>query len=396
MNTETMRDSGVEWLGIIPKGWQLDRLKDLVSLRDEKSTEKSNIENYIELEDLDQGTGRLLSVRSTANVESAVMKFYKNDVLFGKLRPYLRKYYLATFDGKCTGEILAFKPEKIRSDFLLYFIASDGFIEICNAMSYGAKMPRVNYPKQLALLPVCLPSKNEQQAIAQYLDQRCGKLDAIITIKQQQIKTLDALRQSIIYQAVTKGLDAAEPLVDSGVEWLGMVPREWKVTRAKLVASIFIPQRNKPELNDDFGIPWVTMENMDQPVISKTVNFVTVEAQQEAGSRILPKLSVIASCVGTFGVASINEIDVIINQQLQAYIPLRIDAHYLRYLITISNQYFDQVSSQTTIVYVNGEKFGNLPVLLPSRREQSEIVGFLSMETQRLDQLKTNLNRKRP
>ena len=57
-------------------------------------------------------------------------------------------------------------------------------------MSYGAKMPRVNYPKQLALLPVCLPSMEEQKAIAQYLEQRCGKLDAIIAIKQQQINTL--------------------------------------------------------------------------------------------------------------------------------------------------------------------------------------------------------------
>lgn len=90
--------------------------------------------------------------------------------------------------------------------------------------------------------------------------------------------------------------------------------------------------------------------------------------------------------------ASINEVDVIINQQLQAYIPIWVDAYYLRYLITISKQYFEQVSSQTTIVYVNGEKFGNLPVLIPSRREQSEIVDFLSKETQRLDQLKTNLN----
>ncbi len=200
---QAMQDSGVEWIGAIPQGWRLDRLKDIVSLRDEKTTEKSEIEDYLELEDLEQGTGRLLSVRNTENVGSAVMKFYTGDVLFGKLRPYLRKYHLATFDGKCTGEILAFKPEKIEPKFLLYFIASDGFIKVCTAMSYGAKMPRVNYPKQLALLPVCLPSSKEQQRIIDHLDQETQRLTVLKANLNQQISTLEAYKKSLIYECVT-------------------------------------------------------------------------------------------------------------------------------------------------------------------------------------------------
>jgi restriction endonuclease S subunit len=196
-------DSGVEWLGEIPKGWRLDRLKDIVSLRDEKSTEKSDAEDYLELEDLEQGTGRLLSIRNTLEVGSAVMKFYKNDVLFGKLRPYLQKYYLAKFDGKCTGEILAFKPERITPEFLLYFIATDGFIKICTAMSYGVKMPRVNYPKQLASLPVCLPKVPEQQAIADYLDQETQRLEQLKANLTQQIGVLLDYKKSLIYECVT-------------------------------------------------------------------------------------------------------------------------------------------------------------------------------------------------
>ena len=71
-----MQGSGVEWIGDIPQGWKLDRLKDMVNLRNEKTTEKNDVEDYLELEDLEQGTGRLLSVRSTMNVESAVMSNY--------------------------------------------------------------------------------------------------------------------------------------------------------------------------------------------------------------------------------------------------------------------------------------------------------------------------------
>jgi type I restriction enzyme S subunit len=398
MDNEAMRDSGVEWIGATPISWQVKRIKRFATIKrgasprpidDTKYFDDNGEFAWVRIADV-SASGRYLEQTTQILSDlgaSLSVKQYPNDLIISIAgtvgKPIITKIKCCIHDG-----FIWFENPIFNKDYLYYIFLSEQPYRGLGKLGTQLNLNTDTIGK--IFIPA--PSISEQQAIAQYLDQRCGKLDAIITIKQRQIKTLDALRQSIIYQAVTKGLDTSAPLVDSGVEWLGMVPREWKVTRAKLVASIFIPQRNKPELNDDFGIPWVTMENMDQPVISKTVNFVTVEAQQEAGSRILPKLSVIASCVGTFGVASINEIDVIINQQLQAYIPLRIDAHYLRYLITISNQYFDQVSSQTTIVYVNGEKFGNLPVLLPSRREQSEIVGFLSKETQRLDQLKTNLN----
>ena len=107
------------FLNALPSGWKYDRLKDVVALRNEKTDEASADEDYLELEDIGSGTGRTLSRRSTLDVESAVTLFKRGDVLFGKLRPYLEKYYEAEFDGKCTGEILAFKPERIASRFAL-------------------------------------------------------------------------------------------------------------------------------------------------------------------------------------------------------------------------------------------------------------------------------------
>jgi type I restriction enzyme S subunit len=84
----------------LPVGWRYDRLKDIVSLRNDKTSDKSSEQNYLELEDIEQGTGNLLSKKNTLDVESAVIRFKKGDVLFGKLRPYLEKYYYADFDGK--------------------------------------------------------------------------------------------------------------------------------------------------------------------------------------------------------------------------------------------------------------------------------------------------------
>lgn len=110
----TQHDS---FLDALPKDWTFDRLKDVVALRNEKTDVASAEEDYLELEDLESGTGRILNRRSTLEVESAVTLFRKGDVLFGKLRPYLEKYYEAEFDGKCTGEILAFKPHGSRVVF---------------------------------------------------------------------------------------------------------------------------------------------------------------------------------------------------------------------------------------------------------------------------------------
>ena len=101
------------FLDNLPGGWTFDRLKDVVALRNEKTDEATADEDYLELEDLESGTGRILNRRNTLAVESAVTLFKQGDVLFGKLRPYLEKYYQADFDGKCTGEILAFKPERV-------------------------------------------------------------------------------------------------------------------------------------------------------------------------------------------------------------------------------------------------------------------------------------------
>ena len=100
---------------------------------------------------------------------------------------------------------------------------------------------------------------------------------------------------------------------DSGVEWLGEIPVHWMMSKAKFVSKIFIPQRNKPELNTDGeGLPWLTMDDMSGDRVSNTSFKVSEESAVQAGSRVLQKGSVVASCVGNFGVTAINEVDVII------------------------------------------------------------------------------------
>lgn len=104
----------------------------------------------------------------------------------------------------------------------------------------------------------------------------------------------------------------------------------------------------------------------------------------------MSKGAVIASCVGNFGIASINLVDVIINQQLQAFIPIKtIIAKFILYSIIRSKAYFEQVGTSTTLTYVNQQGFENLPLTLPSIEEQTAIVNFLDLQTAKIDALIT-------
>lgn len=221
----------------LPSDWSFDRMKDVVNLRNEKVVIESEEENYLELEDLEGGSGRILSRRDTLSVESAVTRFFQGDILFGKLRPYLEKYCQPDFDGFCTGEILAFFPRRIYGRYLFYHMGSDWLIQRCSALAYGAKMPRVNWPTQLALFDIPLPPLHEQKRIAAYLDASCAVIDRSIETKQKQIEVLDALRKSIIQRAVTQGLNPKVEMKNSGVDWLGPIPNHWKVQKLKRIFS---------------------------------------------------------------------------------------------------------------------------------------------------------------
>lgn len=253
------------------------------------------------------------------------------------------------------------------------------------------KRPDTNGAKimnnEMAAISIPLPSSREQFQISNFLDHETTKIDNLIEKQQQLIELLKEKRQAVISHAVTKGLNLDVPMKDSGVERLGEVPDHWDVTRAKFISNIFVPQRNKPELNDETGVFWVTMENMSQQHIMFSSQYVSDAAALKSGSKVLPKGAVIASCVGNFGIAAINKVDVIINQQLQAFQPVSIKADFLMALISISKNYFELIGTAATLTYVNKEGFENLPVVVPPGNEQVSICKFINDNNEKFEML---------
>ena len=169
---------------------------EIAELRKEKFNPVNSNESKpcIELEHFEQATGKIIGFISSLEQKSIKNVFYKGDVLFGKLRPYLRKYWLAEFDGVCSSEVWVLKPKTtdISNSYLFNLIQTNEFIQAANVSS-GSKMPRadwgyiINYPFSI------INSKNEQIAIAQLLstwDNAITKTQALIAQKEQRKKWL--------------------------------------------------------------------------------------------------------------------------------------------------------------------------------------------------------------
>lgn len=377
------KDSGVEWLGEVPALWVLTPIKHLALLNPRKSDFDGDTEqlcSFVPMEKLKTGVVQLDEERPIGEVIGGYTYFEDGDVLQAKVTPCFENKNVAIAKRLTNGigfgssEINVLRPYKgVSAEYLYYRVQEDTYMSFCTSSMIGAGGLKRVPTDVINNFTVAAPKLFEQAQIARFLNYETARIDTLIEEQQHLIGLLKEKRQAVISHTVTKGLDPTASMKDSGVDWLGEVPAHWVVNRAKLVSDIFVPQRNKPELNDSEGIAWVTMEDMNGGYISATSLKVTEHAANEAGSKVLKKGAVIASCVGRFGVVAINSIDVIINQQLQAFEPRKIKAEYLRNIVSLSKEYFELIGTAATLVYVNQQGFENLPVLIPPVSEQESI-----------------------
>jgi restriction endonuclease S subunit len=373
-------------MNALPATWTSDRLKDVVMLRNEKTDEASAEEDYLELEDLESGTGRILNRRNTLEVESAVTLFKKGDVLFGKLRPYLEKYYRAGFDGKCTGEILAFKPERIASRFLCYSVGAHWFIQRCNALAYGAKMPRVSWEKQLSQFEMPLPPVAEQERIAAYLDASCAALDAAVAAKRRQLETLDALRKETVTRAITRGLKPGTRTRPSGEDWLGEIPAHWSAPCLKrLLREPLTYGLNEAAELEDRDLPrYLRITDFDDDGNLRDDTFRSLPREVAREGLLEPNDVLFArsgATVGkTFMFRNYDGEACFAGYLIRARTLLRkLDPIFL-YLFTKSTAYEtwkNLIFTQATIQNISAAKYNYLAIPLPPLDEQQAIVAHI-------------------
>lgn len=196
-----MKDSGIEWIGKIPANWEVKKLKYLCDTRNEKYTLNKGELDYFALENIISWNSKYIKTDNEYNLDGANL-CYKGDVVFGKLRPYLAKVFLVEFDRCCSTEFAIFCNFNGCNRFYKYVFLTQGFVTTVDNSTYGIKMPRANI-EFIKNVYIPSPSKEIQQEIADYLDSKCSQIEKTIADKQEQIKTLEEYKKTLIYEYVT-------------------------------------------------------------------------------------------------------------------------------------------------------------------------------------------------
>ncbi len=203
-----LKASSIEWLGDIPGHWELRRLKFLAINTTNQTTTKANDEIYLAMEHVQSWTGVAQPLEGEVEFASTVKRFVADDVLFGKLRPYLAKVTRAKCNGVCVSEFLVLRSRKelVLPAYLEQLLRCKRVIDLINSSTAGAKMPRADWTF-IGNVRLPVPRKDEQQAILSHIETETKDLDEAIIRAEDEIKLIREYRDRQIADVVTGQVD---------------------------------------------------------------------------------------------------------------------------------------------------------------------------------------------
>jgi len=389
------KDSGVEWLGQVPTEWEVRRLKFSSCLINEKVDAQDSSLEYLGLEHIESWTGNRIADHTSLS-EGIASKFSPNDVLFGKLRPYLAKVWQADIHGVATTEALVIRPNNgVVSSFLKYYMLSRDFIDVVNGSTYGSKMPRANWDF-IGNLSLLIPHIEEQRQIVLFLDHKTAQIDRLIEKKQELIEKLQEQRIATITQSVTKGLASDIAIKASNNQWFDSLPSHWQVIRLKdlVVDAIAGPYGSSltKSMYTNSGYRVYGQQQVIPEDFAIGDYYISDEKYEEMQRYRARPGDILISVMGTIGRAALVPDDAepgIINPRLVLYRANEriVRPEYLKSFINSrpSQSYFSLVAQGTTMEGINMALIGELAVTAPPLNEQDEILLAQQTRTVRLE-----------
>lgn len=398
---EKMRDSGVAWIGMVPEGWTSFLLGQLVKQVKNKNVllQERNLLSLsygkIKRKDIETAEGLVPASYDGYNI------IEKGDIVL-RLTDLQNDHTslrvgLATERGIITSAYLTLRPlNSVFPAFLYYalhtFDVRKGFYGMGAGVRQGLKYDEIRQIK------VVLPALIEQHTIANFLDKKCSEIDAIIADAKASIEEYKAWKASIIYEAVTKGLDPHAEMKDSGVEWIGEIPEEWYVCKTLFVLQMPITDgpHTTPELYAA-GVPFVSAEAVScgngRIDFNHIRGYISEGFYQECCKKYIPQKDDIymIKSGATTGKVAIVDVDTkfTIWSPLAAFRvnPKKVLPRYLFYFLQ-SPAYQKQVElgwSFGTQQNIGMRTLEKLKICVPPLSVQQEIIRYLDEKSKKLD-----------
>ena len=398
------KDSGVVWIGEIPSRWKVglvgryfDEIKNPNTNQEETNTLQFKMGNIISKKDGDSKYNPE-TIEAYNIVEPGTIMINGLNLSFDLISQRVAQVHEK---GVITSTYLALKPkEGMKSDYAKYLLKAYDNNKALHAMGRGLRAT-LSYGT-FRSEPVLVPSDNEQQSIAIFLDQKCNEIDSLISLQEEIISELQAYKQAVITEAVTKGLDPNAKMKDSGVEWIGEIPEGWDVKPFKY---IFKNGKGlsftKADLVNE-GVPVISYgqvhskQNKGTQIVDCLIRFVPVEMTLNSS---LAKVH-----IGDFIFADTSE-DlegcgncVYIDKEIGLYAGYHsVIAHaqskssnlYLAYLF-LTNCWRSQIRSRVSgikVLSISQSIINKTTVILPPLFEQQAITSYLNKKCEAIDSL---------
>lgn len=379
------KDSGIVWIGEIPEHWEKICLKRLSNI---------NTGNQDTQDSVPDGKYPFF-VRSPKVEKSNKYTFEGASILMaGDGVGAGKVFHLADDKFACHQRVYCINQFKNINRIYLFYYLSSLFYHVIESANSKSTVDSVRLP-MLAEFTVFMPLDFEQQSIATYLDQKCSEIDELITLQEEMITKLQSYKQSVITEAVTKGLDKNVPLKDSGIEWIGEIPEHWICTVFKKFLSEPMQYgANEPAEECNYNDPRyirITDIKDDGTLRDDTFKSLPLEKAKEymltkgdllfarsgatVGKTFLYKEDYAACFAGYLIKARCNK-----NELLPNFI----------FYYTLSNAYQNWKNSifiQSTIQNIGADKYSVMPIIAPPLSEQQSIANYLDQKCSEIDEL---------
>lgn len=396
------KDSGVEWIGLVPEHWEVKPICRVTSVNDDVLPDSTTDDTPIRYVDI-SSVGYMEGIKQASDMcfadapSRARRKASSGDVIISTVRTYLKAVAAVTDEyADCvfsTG-FAVLRARHLDRSFLKWMVLNELLIQAIEAHSEGLSYPAIN-ASALVKLKSVIPPPEEQASIAATLDRETARIDALIEKKTRFIELLKEKRQALITHAITKGLDPNAKMKDSGIEWIGQVPEEWlnrKVFHAfQAIGSGTTPPAKEHEWYQGGTIPWITTSELRENTVVKTKKCVTSDAMQKFSAlKIFPAGSLAIAMYGaTIGRLGFLGIPATTNQACCVLSGERdLNIQFLYYWLMAFRAdivaFFSEGGGQPNI---NQEVIASLRVPSPAPDEQATIVATLDRETARIDAL---------
>ena len=396
-----MKDSGVEWIGEIPKDWKVSRLKYVLSEAMKYGANETGVEyssempRYIRITDISldgklKDTGKLSLPNNVAKeyiLKDKAILFARSGATVGKTFIYKSEYGKMAFAGYL---ISAYCNEKLFSpELLYYFTNSFAYSEWINRVFSQSTIQNIGADKYVNMI-LAVPKIAEQQQFVDYLDTKCSEIDATTEDIQKEISLLEDYKKSVITEAVTKGLDPDAEMKDSGIAWIGEVPKHWGTIRIGNAFSIR-NERNYLPMEQVQLLSLYSGKGVFPTGEEGTTNRGN-HAQTVADYKIVKKndivVNIILAWMGSLGISNYNGV---VSPAYDVYIPNeeKVVPHYYHYVFRTSGianecyRYGRGIMMMRWRTY--SSEFKRIHVPFPPLEEQQQIADFLDTKCSEID-----------